>query len=279
MRALVISALCVGVACAAPKPPPPPPAPPVHEGAATPPAPSPRPTPSARRLPSWIGARFDAKSTRVLLVIPGAPAERGGLRPDDEVVTVDGQPMTRASEIVERIQAVEPGMTVTVVVQRQGATRTLVLAPEPRPEMMDVVRQALIGKPAPDATAERISGTYPATLTELRGHVVVLDFWATWCGPCAMTLPRLGAWQAAYAAKGLRIVGLSSEDTAEISAFLVDHELGYTIARDPDAKAAQAYLLQGVPMLVIIDKAGIVRNVFLGAGNFDAIEAAIVQLL
>jgi len=276
MRALVISALCVGVACAAPKPPP---APPTHEVAAPPPAPSPRPTPPAQRLPSWIGARFDAKSTKVLLVIPGAPADRGGLRPGDEVRSVDGQPMTRAAEIVERIRAVEPGMTVKLVVQRQGSPRTLVLSPEPRPEMMDVVRQALIGKPAPEVTGELISGTYPATLADLRGHVVVLDFWATWCGPCAMTLPRLDAWQAAYAAKGLRIVGLSSEDATDISAFLLDHKLGYTIARDPDAKAAQDYLLQGVPMLVIIDKAGIVRNVFLGAGNFDAIEAALVQLL
>jgi thiol-disulfide isomerase/thioredoxin len=215
----------------------------------------------------------------VLLVIPGAPAERGGLRPADEVLTVDGQPMTRASEIVQRIQAVEPGMTVRLVVQRQGSPLTIVLSPEPRPEMMDVVRQALIGKPAPEFTGELISGTAPAKLAELRGHVVVLDFWATWCGPCAMTLPRLDAWQATYAAKGLRIVGLSNEDATDISAFLVDHKLGYTIARDPDAKAAQDYLLQGVPMLVIIDKAGIVHDVFLGAGNFDAIEAAIVRLL
>ena len=276
---LATSALCIGVACSAPKPSPPASEPPAHEVTAAPPSSAPRPTPPSRRLPSWIGARFDAKSTKVLLVVPGAPAERGGLHPDDVVITVDGQPMTRASEIVEHIQAAEPGMPVTLVIQRQGAPRTIVLNPEPRPEMMDVVRQALIGKPAPEATGERISGTYPATLAELRGHVVVLDFWATWCGPCAMTLPRLDAWQAAYGAKGLRIVGLSSEDATDISAFLVDHKLGYTIARDPDAKAAQAYLLQGVPMLVIIDKAGVVRNVFLGAGNFDAIEAAIVGLL
>jgi len=135
------------------------------------------------------------------------------------------------------------------------------------------------GKPAPDFAAQQISGTYPARLKELTGKVVILDFWGTWCGPCAMTMPQLDAWQSKYGARGLRIIGVSNEDESELKAYVAQHKIAYTIARDGDDTIAHAYQRQGFPMLVIIDRRGTVRHVQLGIDRFGALESEISELL
>lgn len=229
--------------------------------------------------PSWIGVRFDKTATNVLRVIPGSPADLAGLLVGDEVIMLDGKPAISAPNLVREIRGRAMGSKVAIVVLRGGTQVTLTLTVEARPEDGELVRRALIGKAAPGFEADLIRGNYSASLADLSGQVVVLDFWATWCGPCAMTMPTLDAWQTKYGPRGLRIVGVSSEDRPVIQQWVDAHPLAYAIARDADAKIARDYFLLGVPMLVVIDRTGIVRHVQLGASEFAAVEAAFAGLL
>jgi cytochrome c biogenesis protein CcmG/thiol:disulfide interchange protein DsbE len=275
-------ALCgLIAACAERVPPPvkPAPAPPPVVVDAAPPPSEPAIEPHRSGPPSWIGVRFDKTATRVLRVIPGSPAETAGLLVGDEVIELDGKPAISAPNLVEQIRGRATGAKVAIVVLRAGKKVPLSLTLEARPDDQVLVKRALIDRPAPGFAAELVNGAYSATLADLTGQVVVVDFWATWCRPCAITMPYLDAWQAKYGPKGLRIVGLSSEELPDIQRFLAARPLGYTIARDAEAKIARDYFLLGVPMLVVIDRTGIVRHIQLGAADFTAVETAFTRLL
>ena len=127
--------------------------------------------------------------------------------------------------------------------------------------------------------AQQVAGTYSTKLADLRGQVVIVDFWATWCRPCAVTMPYLDKWQQLYGAKGLRVIGLSSEPVADVTAYLTDHWLSYSIGLDTGEEISQEYMVPGMPMLVVIDRKGIVRDVHIGAEEIWTIESTIQKLL
>ncbi len=245
---------------------------------APPPAPPVAAQPADQDAPSWIGVRFDRKTTRVIQVVPDGPADKAGVKIGDQVISIDGRAMFIDIEAVQTIRGHAPAAT-PFVMRRDGKDLLLTIHIARMPDVDELSKQTLVGKPAPAFAAQPIAGSYSPVLADLKGHVIVVDFWATWCGPCAVTIPFLNEWQTKYGPRGLRIVGLTAEDEPTVKEFLAANPLSYAVARDVDDRIGQAYLRFAVPMLVVIDKGGVVRHVQVGTDGFESVEAELTKLL
>ena len=123
-----------------------------------------------------------------------------------------------------------------------------------------------IGFQAPDFSLPRLDGKDPFELSALRGKVVLVSFWASWCGPCRVEVPALEeAWQR-YKAKDVVIVGVSVDDTREDAAgFLASFPVTYPMALDrTGAQVSDSWQVFSLPTTVLIDKAGVVRRRHIG---------------
>ena len=99
----------------------------------------------------------------------------------------------------------------------------------------------------------------------MRGRVVLLDFWATWCGPCRVVIPKLDALQARYGAQGLSVLGVSTEDAQDVALFAQRMAMRYGVGRRRARRRRRARTASGAcPTLVVIDKRGVVRDVAIG---------------
>jgi len=123
----------------------------------------------------------------------------------------------------------------------------------------------LSGKPAPAFTVDLLDGGKLDLATHKGKNVVVLDFWATWCGPCRIAMPVLVEVTNQYKDKGVAFYAVNvGEAPAAVRAFLKKSELSLAVALDSDGKVSELYKVQGIPQTVIIGKDGIVKQVHVG---------------
>jgi len=94
------------------------------------------------------------------------------------------------------------------------------------------------------------------TLSSLRGKVVLINFWATWCPPCRKEIPDLQALHERFESKGLVIVGISDEEAAKVAHFIHERKLTFPILLDPDRKANDAFVVYGIPKTFVYDRDG-----------------------
>jgi thiol-disulfide isomerase/thioredoxin len=113
-----------------------------------------------------------------------------------------------------------------------------------------------------------------------RGRVVLLSFWATWCAPCQLEMPRFVAWQSRYGPRGLQIIGISMDDDPALARRLVRKmNLNYPVAIG-DEKLGQLYGgVMGLPLTFLIDRHDNIEAQFQGEANLDSIEERFKPLL
>jgi thiol-disulfide isomerase/thioredoxin len=121
------------------------------------------------------------------------------------------------------------------------------------------------GAPAP-AFALPQSGGAMVSLESLRGHLVYVDFWASWCGPCRQSFPWMNEMQSKYGAKGLSVVGINVDKRdADAQRFLQQVPAIFTIVYDPKGEAPAAYGVKAMPSSYLVDAQGRVALVQIAA--------------
>jgi peroxiredoxin len=134
---------------------------------------------------------------------------------------------------------------------------------------------------APDFTLKSASGEN-LRLSEYRGQVVLLNFWATWCGPCRQEMPPLNALHERYQRLGFVVLGVSIDDDPRVATRMAQ-QLGvsYPILFDTDKDISRLYEVRAMPSTYLIDRDGRVRHVHLGYrdGYIDTYQQQVRQLL
>lgn len=146
----------------------------------------------------------------------------------------------------------------------------------------NLVASPLIGKPAPELTLSRLDGRGDLTLSELRGQVVVVNFWASWCVACRAEHDDLVATATAFRARGVTFVGVVYQDDPESAIGFLD-ELGwgdnYHYVVDPGSRAAISFGVFGVPETFFIDPEGIIVGKITGESNAVLLGTTLDQIL
>lgn len=147
-------------------------------------------------------------------------------------------------------------------------------APAPAPTLASVE----VGKPAPPFTLRLIRGGGKISLDELRGNVVILNFWATWCVPCRRELPTLDRYYELTKHAGLRVFAVATEDSLQPYQL---KKLFDVMHIDPvrSIKGPYDVLDNGVPTNIIIDRNGVVRYAKAAALDLDKLNELLVPLL
>ena len=146
--------------------------------------------------------------------------------------------------------------------------------------------EGFVGKPLPKFAMVSTKGE-KLTNAGLKGKVVLIDFWATWCGPCKQASPAVQRLHANFANKGMRVIGADTFEQpgpSGAAAYAKLHKYTYTFATKGDALASKLGAT-GIPLFVLVDKKGVVRKVWTGLdgrgadGLYADIAAAAAPLL
>jgi cytochrome c-type biogenesis protein len=151
-------------------------------------------------------------------------------------------------------------------------------APAPAPQSASNASNNVPAEPAPDVEVKTTDGK-PLKLSDLRGQVVLLNFWATWCVPCRSEIPSLNEMQRDLAGRGFKVLGVSTSDTAEL---ILDYQKqvrqDYTVAVGDDS-VANKFAVGPLPVTVIIDRQGRIRHKEIGEKTRAYFEALVKPLL
>jgi peroxiredoxin len=241
----------------------------------------------AKSGPGWMGVELAKRETGepgVLIrgVMHGSPAERAGLLAGDVVLNVDGNNVGRPIELRDRVAGAGASTRVSVGVLRGDATRLLAVDLERVPSDDEVMRKSYVGSPAPEfGPLDSVQGSVTPSLSALQGRVVVLEFWASWCGVCHVMAPTLNGWHDRYSAQGLTVLGVTNDSVEVAGRTAGELGMGYPLASDGSGQMLRAYRAFALPTLFVIDKHGKVRDVLVGYSTprLREIEALVRKLI
>lgn len=138
------------------------------------------------------------------------------------------------------------------------------------------------GGEAPNCALRALGDETRVELKDLRGSVLWVDFWASWCGQCKESFPFLDDLHAQLGARGLQVIAVNlDEEPAQARDFVSRHGVGFAQLVDPEARCARLFGVQAMPAAYLLDRRGIVRHVHAGfrAGEADGLRRRVEALL
>lgn len=236
---------------------------------------------TAANRPGWLGvmleASDDAKGVEIVQVLRQSPASKGGLKVGDRILSVDGDAVASPAEVQKAVGRHRAGQKTKLELARGEKTTKMDIELGSAPAPQALLRRQFIGQRAPALRAKTVGDEARAVeLSKLRGKPVVIDFWATWCGPCRPMSEQLGKLSEKVG-DGAHFVGVTSESRSAVQKHLKTHASKFPVATT-DEKVMQEYFIASYPTVFVLDEKGKVAGVFVGLGHMPQIRKLVEKL-
>ncbi len=234
---------------------------------------------SAQDAPGWIGISMKQTDAGVVVasVLRSSPAAVAGLHPGDRLLRINAQSVATPVDVGEYVQALAPGAKVAFDIRRNGEVRLLHATIEAKPDRELLLRRELVGQSAPSISELRtVQGAVVPSWSQLQGHVVVLEFWASWCVACRALAPTLNQWQEEFQPLGVHILGVTMDEFEE--ATRASKQMAFPTFYDQDGEVTLRYQGTALPTLVLVDKQGVVADVMVGL-DFERLPSLKQQVI
>jgi len=190
--------------------------------------------------------------------------------------------MTSPNNPAGRVEVVQEIVFQRAKVDEQLEKELFVFVPPPGAQQVESLRPdaqnagSPVSTEAPDFTLRDLSGE-SVQLSSKRGDVVLLDFWATWCGPCRYDMPFVQNLAERYADRGLKVYGVNSEDVEQAAAYLRQNDLTFPTLVDPGMRTAKLFQVNALPTFVVIDRQGRLAGYMRGTRTEKQLEQALLK--
>lgn len=232
---------------------------------------------------SWLGAAVEQTpgGLKVTRVSHQGPAERAGLKPGDVITALDGRPVFAPLTARPTVVAWAKGSVHRVTLRRGAQAQTASVRVERRPKGPGYLRLFLVHAPLPDFTLPQAVAPGQVALSKLRGKVVLVLFWASWCDVCKSLLPLLTRLHRRYEAAGLAVVAISRDaKLARLRQAEQKYGLPFTVAHDATNLVGKQNRVKVVPSLLFVDRRGVVRSYVQGAGfTYAQVQKVVRRML
>ncbi len=230
------------------------------------------------RASGWMGFTMGRGSAGVAVqrVLRGSPAAKSGLKPGDEIVMVDGKSVATPRQLLSVAGHKKPGQALSLSLMRAGRRLSVRLVLAARPSLQKLLRLLFVGQKAPAFALKATDGS-TVRLSGLRGKVVMIEFWATWCASCKISLKKLAHLYRRLKKQGFVVLAPARNSLSEVKAEAAKLGLPFALLADPGAKVATRYHFSKTPTLALVDRKGIIRNIWVGSSYSERAMGAQVR--
>lgn len=231
----------------------------------------------------WLGVTFKKTeyenhlALNVQGVHPGSGCFGAGVVSGDKIIGFAGKPLMEMSQITSVLGKSRTGQVIGIEVLRDGKKIPMNVKLTDRPDDISSLTGSAIGS----KIAEFGKNFYQnADKRKQKPKATLLDFWATWCGPCRKTLPILERIYGKLGGLGLEVIGIADESLDVLNAFYErQHKSPYPLYRDATKALWSRYGIRSVPTLMLLDGDGYIKGVWSGVPNEKALEQIIQETM